>query len=440
MAPNIPLFKIYSDDQDVEAIKKVITSGMNWAIGSEVATFEQKIAEYIGTRYCVVFNSGTSALHAIMVAYDVRKNDEVIVPSLTFIATANAPLFVQGKPIFADIEEKTLGLAPEDVKEKISSKTKAMMPVHYGGCPAQIRTLREIADDHNILLIEDAAESLGINVSFYKILAFTGSAFFAGLAGSLYAQHPIIRSTGPSFFDATFSFSIIIFCVIGGMGSISGGAIGAFLMTILLNLFLNDIFHDIGGLDIFVYAALLIITLRYMPYGLVRATKDQKRACILGTVIALCWILIPISEGWGVDLFSNFLPAASGTIPKGDILNTLVFIFSNSVLTLVGKFDLLGQMIFSLTPDNFLYFVSLLVMFIISIPAMLIFLISEVLGLFLLQEILGLALASSSLVKARFIIYVTIGIPFAFYLPKIFKTVRLKYWGTWPSAGRYEPD
>ena len=177
-----------------------------------------------------------------------------------------------------------------------------------------------------------------------------------------------------------------------------------------------------------------------MPYGLVRATKDQKRACIFGTVIALCWILIPSSEGWGVDLFSNLLPAASGTIPNGDILNSLVFIFSNSVLTLVGKFDLLGQMIFTLTPDNFLYFVSLLVMFIISIPAMLIFLISEVLGLFLLQEILGLTLASSTLVKARFIIYVTIGIPFAFYLPKIFKKVRLKYWGTWPSAGRYEPD
>ncbi|MHA2346903.1 MAG: DegT/DnrJ/EryC1/StrS family aminotransferase, partial [Candidatus Hodarchaeales archaeon] len=161
MAPNIPLFKIYSDDQDVEAINKVITSGMNWAIGSEVSTFEQKLAEYIGTRYCAVFNSGTSALHAIMAAYDVRKNDEVIVPSLTFIATANAPLFVQGRPIFADIEEKTLGLAPEDVKEKISSKTKILMPVHYGGCPAQIRALKDIAADHNLLLIEDAAESFG---------------------------------------------------------------------------------------------------------------------------------------------------------------------------------------------------------------------------------------------------------------------------------------
>lgn len=189
MAPNIPLFRIYSDDQDIEAIKKVITSGMNWAIGSEVSTFEQKIAEYVGTRYCAVFNSGTSALHAAMVAYDVQKNDEVIVPSLTFIATANAPLFVQGKSIFADIEENSLGLAPEDVLEKISSKTKVIMPVHYGGCPAQIRALKEIADDHNLLLIEDAAESLGARLGD----KMTGSFGHSGMLS--FCQNKVI-STG----------------------------------------------------------------------------------------------------------------------------------------------------------------------------------------------------------------------------------------------------
>jgi perosamine synthetase len=188
MTPNIPLFKIYSDDQDVEAIKKVITSGMNWAIGSEVSTFEQKIAEYIGASHCAVFNSGTSALHAIMLAYDVQNNDEVIVPSLTFIATANAPLFVQGKPIFADIEEKTLGLDPEDVKEKITSKTKIIMPVHYGGCPAQIRALQEIAADHNLRLIEDAAESFGAKIGD----KMTGSFGHSGMLS--FCQNKIITT------------------------------------------------------------------------------------------------------------------------------------------------------------------------------------------------------------------------------------------------------
>jgi branched-chain amino acid transport system permease protein len=286
---------------------------------------------------------------------------------------------------------------------------------------------------------EDAAESLGINVSLYKIVAFTVSAFFAGLAGSLYAQHPIIRSTGPSFFDATFSFSIIIFCVIGGLGTISGGATGAFLLTILLNLFLDDIFHDIGGLNVFVYAILLIITLRYMPYGLARATKDQKRAVVVGLIFALSWILIPLSEGWGVDIFSDLLPSISEA-PNNDILGMMIYLLSEGILTLVSKFDYLGQLLFSLTSENILFFVSLLIMLIISIPAMLVFLISETFGLLLFQEFLGLGLEGSTLVKARFLIYITVGIPYAFYLPKIFKKIRLRYWGVWPSAGRYEPD
>jgi ABC-type branched-subunit amino acid transport system permease subunit len=287
---------------------------------------------------------------------------------------------------------------------------------------------------------EEAAESLGINVKLYKILAFAGSAFFAGLAGGLYAQHPIIRSTGPSFFASTFSFSVIIFCVIGGLGSISGGAVGAFLLTILLNLFLNDVFRDIGGLEIFAYGLLLIISLRYMPYGLVRATKDQKRAFLVGGSFALSWILLPSSEGWGVDFLSNFLPQIQNIAPNGNILEKVVYLFTESVLNFIGKFDMIGQMIPLITGSNFFYFIGLVIMLIFSIPAILVFLISEVLGLTLLQEILGLSLTSDALIKAKFLIYISVGIPFAYYLPKFFKKVRLRYWGVWPSAGRYEPD
>jgi branched-chain amino acid transport system permease protein len=287
---------------------------------------------------------------------------------------------------------------------------------------------------------EDAAESLGINVRFYKILAFVGSAFFAGLAGGLWAQHPINRGTGPSLFAATFSFSIIIFCVIGGLGTISGGSFGAFLLTILLNLFLNDVFHDVGGLEIFVYGLLLIISLRYMPYGLVRATKDQKRALLVGASFALSWILLPSSEGWGVDLLSGILPRTQEIPSSGDFLNNLIYLLTESVHNFVGKFDMLGQMIPSLSVDNFFYFLGLLIMLLFSIPAIIVFLVSEVLGLTLFQEILGLSLSRDALIKAKFLIYVSVGIPFAYYLPKLFKKVRLRYWGVWPSAGRYEPD
>ena len=175
MTWKIPLFKIYWDEEDVEAVTEAIKTGMNWAVGSNIEKFEKMMAEYIGVKYCVVFNSGTSALHVALLTYNIKEDDEVIVPSFTFIATANAPLFVGAKPVFADIEEETYGLDSEDVKEKITEKTKAIIPIHYGGCPCKIKELREIADDHNLILIEDAAESLGARIGDKKVGTFGDS-------------------------------------------------------------------------------------------------------------------------------------------------------------------------------------------------------------------------------------------------------------------------
>lgn len=179
MKDGIPLFKIYWDQEDIRMTNKAIKRGSYWATGPNIGTFETMISEYIGTKYCVVFNSGTSALHAIVLAYDIGPGDEVIVPSFTFIATANAPLFVGAKPVFADIEEKTYGLDPEDVKNKITSKTKAIIPIHYGGSPCQIRELREIAEAHNLVLIEDAAEAFGARIGEKKVGTFGQSAMFS---------------------------------------------------------------------------------------------------------------------------------------------------------------------------------------------------------------------------------------------------------------------
>jgi perosamine synthetase len=179
MGWKIPLFKIYWDKEDVKAVTKAIKSGMNWAVGPNIRHFEEMIESYLGVKYALTFNSGTSALHATMIAYDIKEGDEIIVPSFTFIATANTPLFVGAKPVFADIEEDTFGLDPEDVKKKISKKTKAIIPIHYGGCPCKIRELREIAQDNNLLLIEDAAESLGAKIFDKKIATFGDSAILS---------------------------------------------------------------------------------------------------------------------------------------------------------------------------------------------------------------------------------------------------------------------
>ena len=120
MAWNIPLFTTYWDEEDVKSVTNVIKRGAYWATGPEIQEFENKLSEYIGTKYAVTFNSGTSALHTLLLAYDLKQGYEVIVPSFTFISTANAPLFVGAKPVFAEIEDKTYGLDPEDVKEKIT--------------------------------------------------------------------------------------------------------------------------------------------------------------------------------------------------------------------------------------------------------------------------------------------------------------------------------
>jgi len=176
----IPLFKIYWDEEDIEAVTNVLKRGSYWATGKEIKEFEEMLAEYIGRKYAVAFNSGTSALHSILLAYGIGEGDEIIVPSFTFISTANAPLFVGAKPVFAEIEDETYCLDPEDVKEKITKKTKVIMPIHYGGSPCKnIKELRKIAEEYGIILIEDAAESLGARIGNEMVGSFGDAAMFS---------------------------------------------------------------------------------------------------------------------------------------------------------------------------------------------------------------------------------------------------------------------
>ena len=175
----IPLFKIYWDERDIEKVTSVIKKGAYWATGPEIKEFEEQVAEYVGVKYALAVNSGTSALHIVLAAQGIGMGDEVIVPSFTFIATANAPLFVGAKPVFAEIEEETYGLDPEDVEREITPKTKAIIPIHYGGSSCHIEELRQIAQRHNLILIEDAAESLGASVNGRKVGTFGNSAILS---------------------------------------------------------------------------------------------------------------------------------------------------------------------------------------------------------------------------------------------------------------------
>ncbi|WKT58305.1 DegT/DnrJ/EryC1/StrS family aminotransferase [Candidatus Nitrosotenuis chungbukensis] len=175
----IPLYKVYTDDDDVNLITKVIKRGTHWAIGPEIEEFEKMIADYIGCDYCLTLNSGTSALHAALLAYGVGSGDEVIVPSFSFISTANSVLFVNANPIFADIEENNFGLDPASIQNKISPKTKAVIPMDYGGLSCKISEISNVTKENNLTLIEDAAEALGSSVNGKKTGSFADITIFS---------------------------------------------------------------------------------------------------------------------------------------------------------------------------------------------------------------------------------------------------------------------
>ncbi|MFC2136424.1 DegT/DnrJ/EryC1/StrS family aminotransferase [Bacteroidota bacterium] len=179
MRHKIPLFKAYSDEEDIKAVADIIKRGTYWASGPEVEEFEKKVCDYTGRKYAVAFNSGTSALHTLLLAHNI-KDREVIVPSFTFIATANAVVLAGGKPVFAEVENETYGLDAQDVKKRITDKTKAILVVHYAGFSARdTEELRKIAKDNNLLFIEDAAESFGAKIKGKQAGTFGDSAIFS---------------------------------------------------------------------------------------------------------------------------------------------------------------------------------------------------------------------------------------------------------------------
>ena len=164
MKKEYPLFDIYWDEDDINKVINVIKRGSYWATGPEIKEFENKLAKYFSVSYAVTFNSGTSALHSLLLAFDITTG-EVIVPSMSFISTANCVILAGAKPIFAEIEDQTLGLDIDDVGKKMTKKTRAIIPMHYGGKVCKnIEALKELADDNNILLIEDNAESFGAKI------------------------------------------------------------------------------------------------------------------------------------------------------------------------------------------------------------------------------------------------------------------------------------
>ena len=165
----IKLFDPAIDEREIKKAVKTLMSGF-WASGSgggQVQEFEKNFKKFINSKSCVSVNSGTAALHLAATLCDI-KGKEVILPSLSFVSTAHAIMYNGGIPVFVDVNPHTLCIDPEEIKKKISKKTRCIIPVHFGGMPADIKKIQKLSNS-NIMIIEDAAHACGSEFNGKKI-------------------------------------------------------------------------------------------------------------------------------------------------------------------------------------------------------------------------------------------------------------------------------
>jgi len=173
----IKLFDPVIDSSEKNAILKVLNSKF-WASGSgtgNVEKFENKFKKYVQSKTCVAVNSGTAALNLAVSLFDI-KNKEVILPSMSFVSTAHSIVENGGKPVFVDIEPDTLCIDPKKIKDAVSKKTTAIIPVHFGGMPYNIDKIHKIAKSFNLDIIEDAAHAVGTTWKNFEKIGSHGSA------------------------------------------------------------------------------------------------------------------------------------------------------------------------------------------------------------------------------------------------------------------------
>ena len=162
----IPYGRHYIDEDDIQSVVNVLRHGM-LTQGPKVAEFENKIASYVGAKYAVAVANGTAALHLACMVLELCKGDEVITSPNTFVATSNSVLYVGAKPVFVDIDKRTLNIDIDQIEQTIldSKNIKAIFPVHFGGLPCDMERIKNIADKYNLAVVEDAAHALGATYS-----------------------------------------------------------------------------------------------------------------------------------------------------------------------------------------------------------------------------------------------------------------------------------
>ena len=174
----IPYGHQWIDEEDIKEVVAVLKS--DWiTTGPKIAEFEEALCRYISTKYVVAVNSGTSALDIAVQTLNLPAGAEVITTPFTFVATSNAVLYNNLKPVFADIEKDTRNINPEEIRKKITDKTKAIIYVDYAGHPCDIEEIKDIAEEHDLYLIEDASHAIGAEYKGKKIGNFADMTIFS---------------------------------------------------------------------------------------------------------------------------------------------------------------------------------------------------------------------------------------------------------------------
>jgi UDP-4-amino-4,6-dideoxy-N-acetyl-beta-L-altrosamine transaminase len=156
----IPYSRQYIDKEDIREVVKVLKNDFITQ-GPKIQEFENGLAEYCGSKFAIVFNSGTSALHGAYFALGLNKGDEFITSPITFAATSNAGLYLGAKPVFVDVERETGNMDTSKIEKKITKKTKLLVPIHYAGHPVDLKKISQMAKKHKLFVVEDACHALG---------------------------------------------------------------------------------------------------------------------------------------------------------------------------------------------------------------------------------------------------------------------------------------
>ena len=174
----IPLAQPDIGEEEIRLVNEVLRSG--WlSMGPKVGEFEERFANYIGTKHAIAVNSGTSGLHLCINAIGIKNGDEVITSPFSFISSSNCVMFEGGKPVFVDIDPDTLNLDAERIEAAITKNTKAILPVHVFGQPCEMDAIMDIAEDHDLAVVEDACEAIGAEYNGQKAGTFGDASVFA---------------------------------------------------------------------------------------------------------------------------------------------------------------------------------------------------------------------------------------------------------------------